>query len=382
MMKLFLNIMIILAISLFIGCKPRKSSEPAGTNTNKNTLQTSSPIWQTAPSPEQKNSIDANQTISIDTGTEINTSIDTNTPQPDSNDIKIPLAEPNVVKIPDTEPNQKTAIPEPNKSEPNTPQYISFYNKCADILNKYVDIAGRVDFQSLNRRRYDLRALLAEFAVIDPNTYKTWPKEDKIAFWINLYNLHTLNIINDNYPIESAPWERIFKWPSDSIRYIDQKVGGINKQKFFIMNEAFTLREIEERFLSQQFDTPAAFFALYHGGRSGPPLLNEPYTGKDLYKQLDYQVKRIIDNSINFEVNYENKTVNLPAILEPAWYGQYFTKSFAADKFFKDQKPPVAAVLNFLTNYLSEQQVKFLKLENYKVNFVSYDWRLKEKQSD
>jgi len=294
--------------------------------------------------------------------------------------------EPNELLIIKTEPNEpnESQFSKADQNEPNDsnfPPQVDFHEKCAHVLTSYVDGAGFVNYQNLKRKRIELRELLQEFENLDPNEYKSWPKKDKIAFWINAYNIQLLNIIIENYPIESDAFTRFFKWPPDSVRYIDRKVGGIEKQKFSIMNEAFTLERIENRFFHEQFNEPKAFFALFHGGLSGPPLLNKPYYGKTLYQQLENQIRKTLSYSKSFTINTDKHAVYLHAILQPtSWYGRYFLDKYNTDKWFKDQTPEVRAVLNFLTEYLTEQQVNYLKLQNYTVRFSPYNWRLNERR--
>lgn len=304
-------------------------------------------------------------------------------PEPDYSQTVI--NEPNKTQNTKTEPNEPNE-PLITKIEPNEPNgvnlspKVTFHDKCAYILKTYVDRLGMVDYKALKRKRNELGKLINEFADLDPNEYKSWPNEDKIAFWINAYNIQMLNIIIENYPIESDAWTRFFYWPPDSVRYINRKVGGIEKQKFEIMNEVFTLNEIEERFLYKQFNEPKAFFALFHGGLSGPSLLNKPYYGKTLYKQLEKQIKKTLSDPEGFKINPEKQTVSLHATLQSTWYGKYFVDIYKTDARFKDQIPAVRAVLNFLTNYLAEQQISYLELQNYSVRFPNYNWSLNERK--
>ncbi len=291
--------------------------------------------------------------------------------------------EPVIIKTEPDEPNE----PQISKADPNEPDdsnfppQVDFHEKCAPILTTYVDTTGMVDYPNLKRRRVELRDLLQEFKNLDQNKYKSWPREDKIAFWINAYNIQLLNIIIENYPIESDPFSRIFKWPPDSVRYIDRKLSGIEKQKFNIMNEEFTLERIERRFFHEQFNEPKAFLALFHGGLSGPSLLNKPYYGKTLYQQLEEQIKKTLLHSESFTIDSDKHIVYLHSILQPeSWYGNYFLDKYKIEKWFKDQTPEVRAVINFLTEYLTEQQVNYLKFENYTVKFSPYNWRLNERR--
>jgi len=289
--------------------------------------------------------------------------------------------EPPKVEPAKTEPNEvEIARPEPDKPEPPKPKpqpIVSFHDKCADILRNFVDDKGVVNYKILKRKRPELNQLLGEFAKLDSNEYSSWPKEDKIAFWINAYNIKMLKIIVDNYPIESSRILRLF-WPPDSIRHIDRNIGGISRQKFIAMDEEFTLAEIERRFFRQEFDEPRVFFAISHASLSSPPLRNEPYYGHKLYNQLDDQVKRFLSGRHAFKIDRKNQSVHLSALFQSTWYGKEFISKYGTDKKFKDQQPAVRAVLNFLTNYIAEQDASFLELKNYPVKYIKYDWRLNE----
>jgi hypothetical protein len=144
------------------------------------------------------------------------------------------------------------------------------------------------------------------------------------------------------------------------------------------MDEEFTLTEIERRFFRKQFDEPRVFFAISHASLSSPPLRNKPYYGHKLYKQLDDQAKRFLSSPQGFRIDREKQTVYLSAIFQSTWYGKEFISKYHTDKKFKDQQPEVRAVLSFLTNYISEQDVSFLELKNYSVEYIKYDWRLNE----
>jgi len=318
--------------------------------------------------------------------------------KPEPNEVEITKPEPNKVEPPrveapkaeptKTEPNEVEIVkPEPNKAEIAEPEpnkvvphpIVSFHDKCAGILTSFVDDKGMVNYKMLTRKRYELRKLLDEFAKLDPNEYSSWSKEDKIAFWLNAYNIKMLDIVADNYPIKSSRWERVFRWHPSSVRYIDKNVGGIHKQKFIIKGEEFTLQRIEKRFFYEEFDEPRVFFAiLSYPTLSAPPLRNEPYYGHKLDEQLNDQAKKFLSNSCAFRIDRTRERVYLSAMLQPTWYGKEFSSKYAIDKKFKDQKPATRAVLNFITKCISKQDVSFLERENYAVKYIIYDWTIND----
>jgi hypothetical protein len=250
----------------------------------------------------------------------------------------------------------------------------SLHDKCSDILKSCVNDKGMVNYKMLRRKKLELNRLLNEFAKLDPNEYASWSKEDKIAFWLNAYNIKLLKIIVDNYPIQSQRILRIL-WGPDSIRHID---GIWDKYKFTLMDEEFTLKEIEQRFFRNEFKEPRVFLAMSQASVSGPPLRNEPYYGCKLYEQLDDQAKKFLSNQSAFRIDRQGKTVYISSIFDPGWYGNEFIGKYGTDKKFKDQSPSVRAVLNFAAKYIPEQDLLFLETENYSVKYIKYNWTLND----
>jgi len=158
------------------------------------------------------------------------------------------------------------------------------------------------------------------------------------------------------------------------------------------MDEEFTPAEVERRYLSRggfqthpynQAEThpggdPRVYLALNYATQSGPPLRTQPYRGRDLDKQLDEQVKRFLASPRGLQIDRRNRVVRLSALFKPSWRGKEFVARHGTDKKFKNREPATRAVLNFLTNYLSREDVEFLEVENYSLEYLNFDWRLND----
>jgi len=301
-----------------------------------------------------------------------------NSPENETNEVELVKDEPNELESARNEPKKGEFIKvDPNNVKP--PPKVTFHDKFAGILSEFVDNKGMVDYRRLKLKREKLKRLLGEFTKLKRKEYDSWSKEDKIAFWINAYNMQRLKIIIDNYPIDSYRLLHLVPgYEPDSIKHIDKRIGYINKQKFYIMDEVFTLPQIEELFSDKKFNEPRAFFALFYATRSSPPLRNEPYSGDKLYKQLDDQAKKFISNPLGFNIDRDKSRVYLSIILRPKWFGSGFISKYGTNKKFKDQEPAVRAVLSFITNYISEKDKRFLEVENYSIEYIKYSWRLND----
>lgn len=323
-------------------------------------------------------------------------------------------------------PNDVEAVPEiaeatqmhPSPSLPtsNFPPQTAFHDQYAGILATYVREDGLVDYGGLRRRRLDLKSVLTTLDDLDPNVYEGWSRQEKLAFWINAYNLKMLDIIARNYPIESSWWLRLTWSPSD-IRHIE---GIWTNYKFIVMDEEFTLAEVEQRFFRKTFDDPRLWLVLTYASQSGPPLRTRPYGGKgsrgsverdpnrdasrlgtqagkrgsgrtedrlhgstlppesDLDRQLDEQVRRFLSGPQGLQIDRRNGVVRLSALFKPNWRGKEFVGRYGTDKKFKTHPPETRAVLSFITNYLPAEDVEFLEVENYSLEYLNFDWRLND----
>ena len=286
------------------------------------------------------------------------------------------------------DPNTTAPIPAPNDvniCDPNNDGSPgdTFNKEFEPILTRYVNDKGLVDYARLRRYRLEIKAVLAELAILDPDQYDAWTRNEKIAFWINAHNLMMLDIITENYPIESKRFDRLW-WPPNSIRHIPPRgeVGSPkwNGCKFIAMDEEFTLYEIENRFFKKEFADPRIFLALHLASLDSPPLSNKPYYGKDLDKQLDLQTKRFLSTPSGIRIDAKTDKVYLSVLFQPQWpwYGREFLALYATDKKFKSQSAEIAAVLNFICSYIDAADASYLETGNYSVAFKAYDWRVNE----
>lgn len=373
----FINVLTVL--SLVVGCLPEKRESTVPLPPIKSKLE--STIAE--PNLFEPNEVEPVKTEPNEVGPKEIESNKVEPPLVEPNETGLTQVEPNELAVTKTEPNEV----EPIKAEPNDvkpPPKVTFHDKCAGILSNFVDDKGMVGYRKLKLKREKLKQLLNEFAKLSRNEYDSWPREDKIAFWINAYNLQKLKIIVENYPIKSYRiLHPLRTWEPDSIRHINKRIkhiGGINKQKFIVMDEdeVFTLLEIEQRFFRKEFDEPRVFLALSYATLSSPPLRNEPYYGSKLNKQLDDQAKKFLSNPLAFKIDRKKRRVYLSTVLQPKGLGSEFIRKYGTNKKFKDQQPAVRAVLSFLTNYISEQDKDFLEVENYTIEYMRYNWRLND----
>ena len=166
-----------------------------------------------------------------------------------------------------------------------------------------------------------------------------WTREDKLAYWINVYNAFTVKLIIDNYPVKSirsigAPWGKRF---------------------FSLGGEKYNLNEVEHKIL-RKMGEPRIHFAIVCASISCPKLKNKAYTANDLEAQLTSATEEFLTDETKNNLT-ENK-VKISKIFR--WF----------DKDFKQNNQ---TIISFINKY-----VPIDIAEDAKISFNSYDWKLNE----
>lgn len=145
------------------------------------------------------------------------------------------------------------------------------------LLQSYVrpDEAAynRVDYRAFQKSgRGELAAYLDGLAAQDPRLLS---RPEAHAYWINLYNAKTLDVVLEHYPVAS-------------IRKIDLGGGGFfkggpwSKKIVTVAGTALSLDDIEHRIVRPLFGDPMSHYALNCASYSCPNLATRAYTGDNL----------------------------------------------------------------------------------------------------
>jgi hypothetical protein len=232
------------------------------------------------------------------------------------------------------------------------------YDDYSNVLKTYVNESGLVNYQQLQANRQSLDQFVAAIAAVPPATYQSWDENTKLAFLINAYNALTLQSIIDRDPLP------------DSIKDIP---GVWSRREFNVAGEAKTLNNIEHDTIRKDFNEPRIHVALVCAAMSCPPLLNKPYLPEKLNEQLNDRVKKFISSPHGFKLDRTQNRVELSSIYK--WYGEDWIASYGIDDRFTGRDKE-RAVLNFISQYLSPEDRKYLEAGNHKIDYLDYDWSL------
>ncbi len=266
-----------------------------------------------------------------------------------SNDEQIPMDEKNAADVSQEKKRPENMVNAPTQKmsasdgkeevelapEPTNVPLKPNHDKWDALLKKNVSSSGKVNYSGMKSNATELQAYvtyLESFATRD-----NWTKNEKLAFWINLYNAATVRLIVQNYPITSItklsggkPW--------------DQNIVKIGTKNY-------TLNDIENKIIRPKFKDARIHFAVNCAAKSCPPIMNRAFTASSLNRQLEKQTSAFING---FENSITADKVEISKIFD--WYKVDFEKG---------------DVIAFLNKY-SNTPIN----NNAEVTFKEYNWDL------
>jgi len=244
------------------------------------------------------------------------------------------------------------------------------HSRWGKLLKAHVQ-EGWVDYVGFARDREELNQYLQWMSAVRPETLESWPREERLAFYLNAYNAITIERILDHYPPDGA----VFFKKMRSIRTIE---GVFNEIKDRVAGQDLTLDDIEHEILRKKYQEPLVHFGLVCASRSCPPLRPEPFEGVVVMKQLHQAAQEfLLDPTRGISIDDETNRVTLSKIFE--WFGEDFIPRYGGGKLTERYGEKLDACLNFVSQYLPKEQKEFIQKGGYRVDFLPYDWTLNEK---
>jgi hypothetical protein len=239
-------------------------------------------------------------------------------------------------------------------------------------LDRILDVNvrdGLVYYRALQSSRGGLDRYVASLNV-PAATYEAWPREAKMAFWVNAYNAFVLQTVISRYPIRGAN----STYPASSIRQIP---GAFDQAKHRAAGRSVTLDEIEKKILPE-FNEPRLVLALGRGAVGSGRLRSEAYTAARLPAQLDAIQSEFVSEQQMIRVDREAGQISATPIL--SWNEALFVQVYEkkAGEKFSARSPVERALIAFILPHLLPLEKELVDQNQFKTTFHAFDWRLND----
>jgi len=242
------------------------------------------------------------------------------------------------------------------------------YLAYAELLRDHV-ADNRVDYARLKSNRAALDAIAREFGHVTATQFENWSTDEQIAFWINAYNLFTLQAIVNHYPIVWR-WRNVLTLtPWNSIKQIH---GVWSDLRWNVAGTQKTLDQIEHEILRPIYKEPLIHVAINCASISCPPLRVEPYVGEHLDRQLILAARDYLANDLGLTV--DGSTLRLSSIFD--WYGNDFIESYG--HLVEGRSKKEQAVLGLVATYGPTDATKLAQSGSAKIRYLRYNWILND----
>lgn len=238
-----------------------------------------------------------------------------------------------------------------NVSNENNTNVIS-HKSYQDFLDRYLFKGGN----GINQLRYskvsakDRQTLDKYIEGLTNLPIRTFNKKEQLAYWINLYNALTIQVILKHWPVKSITKINISPgffsfgpWDAPLVTIEGQKI---------------TLNDIEHRILRPIWNTPLLHYALNCASMSCPQLQNKAFTGQNSEKLMKKAAHEYVNSP--YGVKVESKNLQLSKIYQ--WY----------QTDFGDNE---AQVLKHIAEFAKPKLRKQL-LNNQKPISYDYNWNV------
>ena len=230
------------------------------------------------------------------------------------------------------------------------------------LLKTYV-VAGP---DGLNRVRYKafkagghgaLKSYIKRLERVRPTTLA---RAEQYAYWVNLYNAKTIDVVLASYPVKSI---RDISINEGLIGFLKKSVGKGGPWKAKIMTvegEKLSLDDIEHGILRPVFRDPRVHYAVNCASVGCPNLQKAAFTGANLEKLLDAGATAYINSPRGFQIS-----------------GRQVTASSIYSWFVEDFGGNARGVLKHAAKYakpaLAKKLSRALSISDY-----AYDWSLND----
>ncbi|MEW2919066.1 DUF547 domain-containing protein [Ruegeria sp. ANG10] len=221
------------------------------------------------------------------------------------------------------------------------------------FLSRYV----APDAQGVNRVAYGqvtqadrarLDGYLTDLQAVDPMQLT---RNQQLAYWINLYNAVTVDVVLDNYPVASIR----------DIKDGPLSIGPWNRTLVEVAGQQLSLNDIEHRIIRPTYDEPRIHYALNCAAVGCPNLMGRAWQAKTLEQDFAAAEHAYVNDPRGVRFNERG--------------GLVLSKIYIW--FREDFGPNEQAVLAYIRT-VADPNLRARLQQTQRVRAYDYDWRLND----
>lgn len=212
-----------------------------------------------------------------------------------------------------------------------------------DGLNRFAYARAKADAMS---------AIAAYIRALEAVPVSTLRRDDRLAFWINLYNALTIKTVLDHYPVSSIKRIRLSVWRPWT--------GPFAAKQVRVEERALSLRDVEHGILRPAFKEPRVHYAINCASYGCPNLQPAAFTAANVETLMESCARQFVNHPRGVRVEAGRLVVSSIFV----WYGEDFG-------------PDAAAVIAHLGRY-AEPALKLALQGRETIDGHQYDWSIND----
>src|SRR5579863_2646165 len=206
------------------------------------------------------------------------------------------------------------------------------YEGWTELLSQVVTPDGKVEYAKLSAMRDRLDGVVAEFCATSPESAPTefTTREERLAYWLNAYNVFTLSAIIAEYPITSV-------WKTRDGAFF-------RRRRHIAGGRRVSLDDIEHEILRGSFKEQRIHFAINCGSNGCPPMRPTAFDSAGLNETLNAATKQFLMNEWNCRIDHDHRKIFVSRFFK--MYAEDFSRDGTTASEFR------SGVLAFIGDHL------------------------------
>ena len=243
------------------------------------------------------------------------------------------------------------------------------------LLKKHVVLleagnASQVRYAGFQQDRAALKSYLGTLSKVTQQEFDGWSKAQQLAFLINAYNAHMIELILTRYPDIKSVWD-FGKILSNPFR---------NRFVMLFGRPYLHLDDIEHNAIRARgiYDDPRIHMAVNCASIGCPMLREEAYVAGRLDAQLEEQARRFLSDRSRNRYDAGSGRLEVSRIFD--WFKEDWTSGYRG---VDSKAPPIQSREQYFARYAAlladrPEHRKLIEDQKAALRFLEYDWSLND----